>query len=229
MLKCNESLHCCKTLLFFCSGINETTTQDEIDGCTPMNKRDDFFYQAVIYAKEKNYSAARSMLRNLLFEYPDDIEGLLLYSIVAPNKEITIQALKRVLLLDPDHEIAFNKLVKLKQATPASIPSPTAPLPTPNSSATRTRTMPAPVAPPPPKPTPQPQKTAQHRAPEEMIKRTRLEPSQRIEERSATSARKRRRSKIATQAILLSLFLIAFLCTLAAALQKFFGTFASGV
>ena len=94
-----------------------------------MNARDDYFYQAVIYAKEKDYHAARAMLRNLLYLYPDDIEGLLLFSIVAQNRDGSIQALKRILKINPDHEIAFAELAKLKYAPPESIPSPMAPLP----------------------------------------------------------------------------------------------------
>ena len=126
MLKCSI-----KTSSFFSTDIFKQKNR-QVARHSQMNERDDFFYQAVVYAKEKDYKAARAMLRNLLFRYPDDIEGLLLYSIVAQNREGSIQALKRILRINPDHEIAFAKLAKLKYAPPASIPSPTAPLPIPS-------------------------------------------------------------------------------------------------
>ncbi len=188
-----------------------------------MNQRDDFFYQAVLYAKEKNYSAARSMLRNLLFQYPDDIEGLLLYSIVAPNKEIAIKALKQVLLIDPDNEIAFNKLANLKRATPKSIPAPTVPVPAPSPVPFPAQTPK--ISSPSPTPTPIKQHVIAAKAPEEIIKREKLEESKKIEATASFNAKKHRRRRIATQAILLSLFILAFLCASAAALQKFLVTF----
>lgn len=89
--------------------------------------RDAVFNQAVTRAKEKDYGAARAILRNLLYKYPEDIDALLLYSIVLENKTHSIQALKQILKLDPDHEIAFAQLAKLKSAPPSYIPSPTAP------------------------------------------------------------------------------------------------------
>lgn len=97
-----------------------------------MITKKDFFNRAVVYAKEKNYAAARSVLRNLLFKYPDDINSLLLYSIVADNEKISLVALKRILQLDPDHEIAFAQLAKIKFAPPeTSTLPPNIPLPNP--------------------------------------------------------------------------------------------------
>lgn len=99
-------------------------------------ERDDIFKQAIVRAQEKDYKAARSLLRNLLFKYPEDINALLLFSLVAKNKETSIQALKEVLKIDPDHDLAFERLAKLKHAPPSKalahiapqIPRPAAPL-----------------------------------------------------------------------------------------------------
>ena len=207
-----------------------------------MNTRDDFFYQAVIYAKEKNYSAARAMLRNLLYQYPDDIEGLLLYSIVAKHEKGAIQALKRILVIDPDHEIAFNKLAALKNTSRVSIPSPTVPLSipspdvrsvqqkvsadisrqkplesrlkrTPNSSMANANV---------PSPTPPPA-TSRNRTPvtpppEQVIERKTLEPSQMMTPQN--SARVRRKKRNLVDIILVSLLVITCLCLTIAAGQR---------
>ena len=175
-----------------------------------MNKRDDFFYQAVIYAKEKNYAAARAMLRNLLFQNPNDIEGLLLYSIVAKNKEGSIQALKRILQIDQDHEIAFAKLAKLKHAPPASIPAPTSPLP---------RHIPVVKA------TPQPE------APEKLILKKVLEPNKPIEPKNIPINKKRRKKKRKFDVVFVvatGLLIITCLCISLIAAQKIFTLFLSG-
>ena len=192
-----------------------------------MNQRDDFFYQAVIYAKEKNYKAARSMLRNLLFQYPDDIEGLLLYSIVAPNKEISIKALKRVLLIDPDHEIAFKKLVHLKQATPASFPAPTAPLPIPTpmpvrqpvnaAIAARANGVAAQPMMTPPPPTPQPAAKGNI---EEMALRKRLEQRKAMQVEEAPTLSNRRKKKNIFDLVLIGLVILTCLCLVAASSQQ---------
>ncbi len=171
-----------------------------------MNPRDDFFYQAVIYAKEKNYSAARAMLRNLLFQYPDDIEGLLLYSIVSENRTTSIRALKEILKLDPDHEIAFAKLTKLKHAPPSSIPSPTVPLPA------------YPIPSPSVKPAPAPQPEA----PEQMISRKKLEPSKTIEPREDLIRERRRKKGGVLDSVLIGLLVIACMCASLAAMQAIY-------
>ncbi len=175
-----------------------------------MNPRDDFFYQAVVYAKEKNYSAARAMLRNLLFQYPDDIEGLLLYSIVSENRTTSIRALKEILKLDPDHEIAFTRLTKLKHAPPSSIPSPTVPLPA--------YSIPSPNPSPSVKPAPAPQPEA----PEQMISRKRLEPSKTIEPREDLIRERRRKKGGVLDSVLIGLLVIACLCSSLAAMQTIY-------
>lgn len=81
-------------------------------------ERDDIFRQAVRRAREKDYKAARALLRNLLFQYPEDINALLLYSLVAETEKGAIEALKQILQIDPDHDIAFARLAKLKPAPP---------------------------------------------------------------------------------------------------------------
>ena len=163
-----------------------------------MNLRDDFFYQAVIYAKEKNYRAARSMLRNLLFEYPEDIEGLLLYSIVAPNREVSIQALKRILLINPDHEIAFNKLTQFKYPPLESIPTPTPdPAPTPLR-----------------KPTPQP------KVPSVVVSKKTPDPYKAITAKEELIRKKGRRKINSAEIAMIGFFIIACLCVSVAIIQK---------
>lgn len=204
-----------------------------------MNTRDDFFYQAVIYAKEKNYSAARAMLRNLLYQYPDDIEGLLLYSIVAKHEKGAIQALKRILVIDPDHEIAFNKLAALKNTSRVSIPSPTVPLSipspdvrsvqqkvsadisrqkplesrlkrTPNSS-TENQVRPRPVPTPAANPTPNP-------PPEQVIERKTLETGQTIAPKNGVWQGKKKRNLV--DMLLIGLLILTCLCVSMAAVQR---------
>ena len=53
-------------------------------------ERDDIFKQAIVRAQEKDYKAARSLLRNLLFKYPEDINALLLFSLkhAPPSKAL---------------------------------------------------------------------------------------------------------------------------------------------
>jgi tetratricopeptide (TPR) repeat protein len=185
-----------------------------------MNERDDFFYQAVIYAKEKDYRAARAMLRNLLFQYPDDIEGLLLFSIVAQNRESSIQALKRILQIDPEHQIAFTKLAQLKYAPPelASIPTPTAPLPP---------LKPIDVPPPQPALTPIASRVPQPKAPEENIQRESIEPGPVFQHQDNFTKRKK---KLRTfDIVLLSLLIIACLCLTALAMQNIYVYFFSNL
>ncbi len=93
--------------------------------------RDKAFAEAVSAAKIKHYGTARTILHTILQKHPDDIDALLLFSIVSENRERSIVALKRILLLDPDHEVAFKQLSRLKHAPPSSIPSPIPPLPIP--------------------------------------------------------------------------------------------------
>ena len=157
-----------------------------------MKERDVFFNQAVVYAKEKNYAAARAMLRNLLFMYPNDVDGLLLYSIVAENESGSIQALKRILQLDPDHEIAFAKLAKLKHALPIEIPPFIAPPPIPTPSV---------------KPAPQP----------EVKEAT---PPKYIEPR--VNQEKPRKKTGIFDLVLIGLFVIACLCVSLVGIQKLF-------
>lgn len=214
-----------------------------------MNERDDFFYQAVVYAKDKDYRAARAMLRNLLFQYPEDIEGLLLYSIVAKNREGSIQALKRILQIDPDHEIAFAKLAKLKFAPPASasIPTPTAPLPIPlpislsnaqadinqrKPLATRlkngslsplsTQTIPRPTPPSVVKPAPAP------KAPEEVIQRNTLETNKIIDPKNNSLSKKKRKKRSTFDIFFIGLLIITCLCISLLATERIFTLFLSG-
>lgn len=82
-------------------------------------ERDELFKQAVARTREKDYKAARALLRNLLYKYPEDVNALLLFSVVAKSKETSIQALKEVLKINPDHDLAFERLAKLKHAPPS--------------------------------------------------------------------------------------------------------------
>ena len=215
-----------------------------------MNVRDDFFYQAVLYAKEKNYSAARAMLRNLLFQYPDDIEGLLLYSIVAKNREGSIQALKRILRIDPDHEIAFARLTKLKHAPPSSIPSPTVPLHPPSSVVkpvsvstekiseetvqrkpleARLKHAPpssitTPTAPLPIR-APIENPASLRKAPEEVTP----EPSTRIEPKNKLAGKKGRKKRPTFDIVLIGLLIITCLCVSFAGIQAIYIFFVSGL
>ena len=91
--------------------------------------RDEIFNQAVTRAIEKDYAATRAILRNVLYIYPEDIDALLLYSIVAENNLSSIEILKEILLLEPNHEIAFAQLAKLRFAPPSSVPPPISPRP----------------------------------------------------------------------------------------------------
>jgi len=213
-----------------------------------MNERDDFFYQAVVYAKEKDYRAARAMLRNLLFQYPEDIEGLLLYAIVAKNREGSIQALKRILQIDPDHEIAFAKLSKLKFAPPesASIPTPTAPLPIPSPISLSKVEMevnqrkpigsrlkngsPSPISTqtaPPPTPSPIVKPVSRPKAPEEAIQRKTFEPSSNIESNHNLTRKKRKERRI-FDIILIGVLIITCLCVSLLAAEKIFTLFLAG-
>ncbi|MBT3338128.1 MAG: tetratricopeptide repeat protein [Anaerolineae bacterium] len=105
-------------------------------------ERRERFNQAVIAAKQKKYKPARYMLRGLLAEDPNDVDSLLLYALVAENKEDAIQSLKKILQNDPDHRIAFIELSKLKYAPPQAIP---VPLPTPTAHTSTVKPVPPPI------------------------------------------------------------------------------------
>ena len=159
------------------------------------------------------------MLRNLLFQYPNDIEGLLLYSIVAKNKEGSIQALKRILQIDQDHEIAFAKLSKLKHAPPEllSIPTPTAPLPT-NQPIPTPKPSLIPIPDPDPvQPMPQPTST------EKEILRKRLEANKASAPLNVPVNGKKKKKKRIFDIVLiglLTLLIMACLCVSMLAVQK---------
>ena len=79
---------------------------------------------------QNDYETARNIVQKLLRLDPNDIEALLLFSVVIENEAYSIQALQRVLQIDPEHPIAFVELVRIKSALPTEIPSPQAPKPT---------------------------------------------------------------------------------------------------
>ena len=94
-----------------------------------QSQRDVELNLAAIATIEQDYKSARDIVQKLLRLDPNDIEALLLFSIVIDNEEYSIQALQRVLQIDPEHPLAFVELARKKSALPTEIPSPQAPKP----------------------------------------------------------------------------------------------------
>ncbi len=92
-----------------------------------QSQRDIELNLAAIATIEKDYKSARDIVQKLLRLEPNDIEALLLFSIVTDNEEYSIQALQRVLQIDPEHPLAFVELARKKSALPTEIPPPKAP------------------------------------------------------------------------------------------------------
>ncbi|MCP4142661.1 MAG: hypothetical protein GY755_20670 [Chloroflexi bacterium] len=92
-----------------------------------QSQRDVELNEAASATLENDYEKACTIVQKLLRLDPDDIEALLLFSLVVDNEEYSIQALQRVLQINPDHPIAFVELARKKSALPIEIPSPQAP------------------------------------------------------------------------------------------------------
>ncbi|MBT7190984.1 MAG: hypothetical protein HN916_12410, partial [Anaerolineae bacterium] len=83
-----------------------------------QSQRDVELNLAAIATIEQDYKSARDIVQKLLRLDPNDIEALLLFSIVIDNEEYSIQALQRVLQIDPEHPLAFVELARKKSALP---------------------------------------------------------------------------------------------------------------
>jgi hypothetical protein len=84
-------------------------------------ERKEVLNRAVVAAKEKDYVTARKILQGLLKQNSQDVDALLLFALVANKKEHAVQALKKILKIDPSHKIAREKLAQLEPST--SIPA----------------------------------------------------------------------------------------------------------
>lgn len=98
------------------------------------------FERAVLATKQKDFQTARQITTELLKQNKNDIDSLLLYSLVAESKAYSVAALKRILEINPNHKIARQKLASLSPMSPKPTPvskPPSLPQAPPNQSATQ--------------------------------------------------------------------------------------------
>jgi tetratricopeptide (TPR) repeat protein len=81
------------------------------------------FTQATSAAKQKDFATARSLLKQILKQDPNNLDAWLLAAHVVESRSDAINCLKRVLRLDPGHAYARQKLAQLQGASPAPKPA----------------------------------------------------------------------------------------------------------
>jgi tetratricopeptide (TPR) repeat protein len=84
-----------------------------------MTDNQDLYDQAVAAAKQKDFASARTLLKQLLKQEPDNVNAWLLGAHVVESPSDAIRCYERVLKLDPNHAYAKQKLSELKSGQPA--------------------------------------------------------------------------------------------------------------
>ena len=82
------------------------------------------FDQAVAAARQKDFATARTLLKQLLKQDPNNLNAWLLGAHVVESRSDAIRCYERVLQIDPNHAYARQKLSELQSQIPAGTPSP---------------------------------------------------------------------------------------------------------
>jgi tetratricopeptide (TPR) repeat protein len=87
-----------------------------------MTDNQNLFDQAVAAAKQKDLATARTLLKQLLKQEPNNIDAWLLGAYVVESRSDAIRCYERALQIDPNHAYAKQKLAELNSLPPESAP-----------------------------------------------------------------------------------------------------------
>lgn len=88
-----------------------------------MTESQNLFDQAVAAAKQKDFATARTLLKQLLKQEPNNVDAWLLGAYVVESRSDAIRCYERALQIDPDHAYAKQKLSELKSLPPEPAPA----------------------------------------------------------------------------------------------------------
>jgi tetratricopeptide (TPR) repeat protein len=117
-----------------------------------MTDNQNLFNQAVAAAKQKDFATARTLLKQLLKQEPNNVDAWLLGAYVVESHSDAIRCYERALQIDPDNAYAKQKLAELQALPPepATVKPPVQPAaPQPKPAQVKT-VSPPPAAPPAP-------------------------------------------------------------------------------
>ena len=104
------------------------------------------FDQAVAAARQKDFAAARTLLKQLLKQDPTNLNAWLLGAHVVESRSDAIRCYERALQIDPNNTFAKQKLAELQalppEPAPVVHPGPGVAAPQPKISPTKTETIP---------------------------------------------------------------------------------------
>ncbi len=87
-----------------------------------MTDNQNLFDQAVAAAKQKDFATARTLLKQLLKQEPNNLDAWLLGAYVVESRSDAIRCYERVLQIDPNHVYARQKLSELQALPPENPP-----------------------------------------------------------------------------------------------------------
>lgn len=87
-----------------------------------MTDNQNLFDQAVAAAKQKDFTTARTLVKQLLKQEPNNLDAWLLGAYVVESRSDAIRCYERVLQIDPNHVYARQKLSELQALPPETPP-----------------------------------------------------------------------------------------------------------
>jgi hypothetical protein len=87
-----------------------------------MTDNQNLFDQAVAAAKQKDFATARTLLKQLLKQEPNNLDAWLLGAYVVESRSDAIRCYERALQIDPQHAYAKQKLAELNSLPPEPAP-----------------------------------------------------------------------------------------------------------
>ena len=87
-----------------------------------MTDNQNLFDQAVAAAKQKDFATARTLLKQLLKQEPNNLDAWLLGAYVVESRSDAIRCYERALQIDPNHAYAKQKLAELQALPPEPAP-----------------------------------------------------------------------------------------------------------
>lgn len=87
-----------------------------------MADNQNLFDQAVAAAKQKDFATARTFLKQLLKQEPNNLDAWLLGAYVVESRPDAIRCYERALQIDPNHAYAKQKLAELQALPPEPAP-----------------------------------------------------------------------------------------------------------
>jgi len=113
-----------------------------------MTDNQNLFNQAVAAAKQKDFATARTLLKQLLKQEPNNVDAWLLGAYVVESRSDAIRCYERALQIDPNNAYAKQKLAELQALPPepATVKPPVQPVASPKTAQAKT-VGPPPAAP----------------------------------------------------------------------------------